>query len=30
MNKAGRKSEVAYQKVKKIKELKRDAEVALI
>lgn len=30
VNKAGRKSEVAYQKVKKIKELKRDAEVALI
>ena len=30
VNKAGRKSEVAYQKVKRIKELKRDAEVALI
>lgn len=30
VNKAGRKSEIAYQKVKRLKELKRDMEVALI
>jgi len=30
VDKAGRKSEIAYQKAKKLKELKRDAEVALV
>lgn len=30
VDKAGRKSEIAFQKMKKMKELKRDAEVALI